>query len=177
MANTPIPTHDNPMMLSVNAHAHVQAHQTHFPSVPPSSQPANNTWTTTGQYTYVPIAPAAPSSYEKSHAKHARDGQHLLPMQEEEESYVPVFDGLASPSCGKKQRPSNYRPPQSIDKKSLVAVTGSLVGGAWEQNMASVRMRRELSGGQLDQFFRDQDGMEDDEFHLKEELRPRSMSF
>lgn len=98
-------------------------------------------------------------------------------MQEDEESFVPISDGMGSPSCGKKQRPSNYRPPQHVDKKSVVAITGSLVGGSWEQNSTSVRMRRELSGGALDQFFRDHDAMEDDDFDHKTELRPRSMSF
>ena len=106
--------------------------------------------------------------------------QHASPMQQEEESYfVPVSDGIASPSHGKRQRPSNYRPPQQVDKNSVVAATGSLVGGTWEQNGTSVRMRRELSGSQLDQFFRNHhDGMEvDDGCTRGAELRPRSMSF
>lgn len=184
MANTPIPAHDTPMMLGVNSHVQAHAPQT-FPTAPSSQQ----YWSTaTPEYhTYVPVsvAPAAsydqPEQQQQHHFKRDRDGQqqqHVTPMMQEQESYVPLSDGMGSPSHGKKQRPSNYRPPQHVDKKSVVAVTGSLVGGGWKQNGTTVRMRRELSGGQLDQFFRNaHDAMEDDDMLHRTELRPRSMSF
>jgi len=179
MANTPIPAHDNPIMFGVNTHAHVPSHaQTaHFSynSVPPTHQNQapnnNNSWETAQHVTYVPVATEASHDSSQHHVKRERDGHDL--MQEEQ---LPPADGMASPSSGKKQRPSNYRPPRSINKKSAVAVTGSLVGGGWEQSKTTVRMRRELSGGQLDQYFRDHDVMEDDDTH-RQELRPRSMSF
>ena len=165
-ANTPIPAHDSPMMLGVSTHAHVPAHaHTNFPSVPPQA----NVWPTTGY-----CIPVAPASYDESHhVKRVRDGQQLSSMQEDD-SYLPPVDGMASPSCGKKQRPSNYQPPRHVDKKSVVAATGSLVGGGWDQSTTMVRMRRELSGGQLDQFFRSHDDMEVEQDPI---TRPRSMSF
>ncbi len=185
MANTPIPAHDNPMMLGLNTHIQAHHHQPpHFSAAAPNQQQC---WSRPmPEYTFVPVAPVA-VPHDQSHqhqVKRERDGQHheqphALPMQQEEESYfVPVSDGISSPSHGKRRRPSNYRPPHQVDKTSVVAITGSLVGGSWEQNGTSVRMRRELSGSQLDQFFRNHDVMEvDDGCARGAELRPRSMSF
>jgi hypothetical protein len=168
MANTPIPAHDNPIMLGVNTHIPAHAQPPRFPAAPSHEQ----SWSTATrpEYTYFPVAPVAPSlPYDHTHhVKREREGH------QEQEYNIPVSDGIASPSNGKKQRPSNYRPPQQVDKKSVVAVTGSLVGGSWEQNGTTVRMRRELSGGQLDQFFRTHDSMEEDDCCR---ARPRSMSF
>jgi hypothetical protein len=60
-------------------------------------------------------------------------------------------------------------------KKSVVAVTGSLVvGGGWNACTTSVQMRRELSSGKLDQFFQN-DAMDDSLEPV--ESRRRSMSF
>lgn len=186
MANTPIPSpHNTPMMLGVNG-VHPHAHLPHAASAPhlPAIVPAANGWNAPGQCTYVPIAPPATSFNEtqpqQHHVKRIRDDEHahLTPMQDEQVSFVPTSDsdGMASPSSGKKQRPSNYRPPRTIDKKSVVAVTGTLVGGLGDQGKTTVRMRRELSGGQLDQFFRDHDAMEDVDMQSAY-VRPRSMSF
>lgn len=169
MANTPIPAHDNPMMFGVNTHAHMPPHaQATFPSVPLVQ---TNTWSATGPCAIVPVV-TTPCNSESHHVKRVRDGQQ--PMQEEE-YYLPPADGMASPSSGKKHRPSSYCPPRTVDKKSVLAATGSLVGGgAWGQSTTTVRMRRELSGGQLDQFFRTHDEMEEDADHNG---KPRSMSF
>lgn len=171
------------MMLGAH-HVPVRHHappaSTSFPSFPPPVS-QSNTWTAPDSCTYVPIAPPAQVSHNETlhHVKRERDVHApLSPMQQDEHaSFVPTADGMASPSRGKKQRPSNYRPPHNVNKKSVVAMTGSLVGGGWEQSKTSVRMRRELSGGQLDQFFREHDAeMEDDEMKSAV-LRPRSMSF
>ena len=113
----------------------------------------------------------ASSSYE--HEKRVRDG----PIQADFYRYQPApSDGMASPSSGKKPRRSNYNPPRQVDTKSVLFVTGSLVGGGREQSATTVRMRRELSGGQLDQFFGSHDDMEDSSVDAVESRR-RSMSF
>lgn len=185
MANTPISAHDNPIMLGVNSH--IPAHQPSqgLPCFPPVVAPSQQSWSSSvrQEFTFVPVAPVTrsfdQSQWQQQHVKRVRECQQqqqpVSYSMQEEESYIPVSDGMASPSHGKKQRQSNYRPPQQVDKKSVIAVTGSLVGGGWEQNRTTVRMRRELSGGQLDQFFRDHDAMEVDGTH-RAEMRPRSMS-
>jgi hypothetical protein len=77
----------------------------------------------------------------------------------------------------KKARSNNYRVPHSI-KPSLLTAMGTLAGGMSNRNglqgsvVASVPMRRRLSGGHLDQYIGGHDTTFDTDSN-----RPRSMSF
>lgn len=129
---------------------------------------------------------AVPPPYDQQ-VKRVRDHEHdeeswhqQQPMPTRHDSQQSNDCAMASPSSGKKQRPSTYQPPRHVDPKSLVAVTGSLVGGGWQQSTMSVKMRRELSGGQLDQFFRGNthdDDMDSDDGPSVGVVKIRSMSF
>lgn len=159
--NTHIPTHFiHTHSLLLGAQEATPPHYHHSPV------PQNEGWTTTlGQCSMVPIATSP--SYEQE--KRGRDGQ----QQQQHYHPPPCDDGIAPPSSGKKSRQNNYQPPRQV-KKSVVAVTGSLVGGGWNECTTSVQMRRELSSGKLDQFFHN-DAMDDS--LEPAESRRRSMSF
>jgi hypothetical protein len=151
--------YQNPVLLDMNSHGPTHHRTTQCHSPVPQNQSVS--------WTMVPVAMSP--SYE--HEKRVRDG----PIQAD--CYQPPpCDGTAPPSSGKKPRQSNYNPPRQVDTKSLLSVTGSLVGGGLEQSATTVRMRRELSGGQLDQFVGNHDNM-DDSSEDAVESRRRSMSF
>lgn len=129
----------------------------------------------------IPVSTVC-SSYDQQ-VKRERDHEHDEESTHQHQPTPTQHDShdcaMASPSSGKKQRPSTYQPPRQVDPKSLVAVTGSLVGGCLQQSTTSVKMRRELSGGQLDQFFRDNshDDMDSDDGPSVGVAKIRSMSF
>jgi hypothetical protein len=131
-----------------------------------------------GQCSTVPIATSP--SYEQE--KRVRDGPGTnhgsCYEQQQQDYYQPSCDdGIAPPSSGKKARQNNYQPPRHMNTKSVVAVTGSLVGGGWNAGTTTtVQMRRELSSGKLDQFFHN-DAMDDSLLVEPVESRRRSMSF
>jgi hypothetical protein len=160
--NAHTPAHSNPVLLGT--------HQGTPPQYHPSPVPQNQGWPTTlGQCPMVPIA-TSPSYAQEN--KRVRDGSSHA--QQQHYYQPPCDDGIASPSSGKKSRQNNYQPPRQVDTQSVVAVTGSLVGGGWNASTTTVQMRRELSSGKLDHFFHNDD-MDDSLEHV--ESRRRSMSF
>lgn len=72
---------------------------------------------------------------------------------------------------GKRSRGNAYRAPREV-KQTVTSVMGSLVGGAFQQSNGTVKMRRQLSSSQLDQFMTG-DKMEEDASPTRE----RAMSF
>jgi hypothetical protein len=74
---------------------------------------------------------------------------------------------------GKRSRGNAYRAPREV-KATLTSVMGSLVGGTSQQTTGTIRMRRQLSGSQLDQFMsQGEDKMDED----APAMRERAMSF
>ena len=88
-------------------------------------------------------------------------------LQPPDESAVPL-----EPATQKKSRPNNYRAAREV-KPSILTAMGSLVGGAQVGSNISVSHRRQLSGGQLEDFLGGHDNMDMD----VTDSRPRSMSF
>jgi hypothetical protein len=74
---------------------------------------------------------------------------------------------------GKRSRGNAYRAPREV-KATLTSVMGSLVGGTFQQTTGTVRMRRQLSGSQLDQFMSQGDDKMDEDAPA---TRERAMSF
>mmetsp|Transcript_41342 Transcript_41342/g.47005 ORF Transcript_41342/g.47005 Transcript_41342/m.47005 type:complete len:176 (+) Transcript_41342:129-656(+) len=74
---------------------------------------------------------------------------------------------------GKRSRRNTYRAPREI-KQTVTSVMGSLVGGTFEETTGLCRMRRQLSGSQLDQFINATDTMTKDDPVI---TRERAMSF
>jgi hypothetical protein len=73
----------------------------------------------------------------------------------------------------KRSRRNTYRAPREV-KPTVTSVLGSLVGGSSHENNATVKMRRQLSGSQLDQFMSSgDDKMDEDPVPIRE----RAMSF
>mmetsp|Transcript_22664 Transcript_22664/g.38533 ORF Transcript_22664/g.38533 Transcript_22664/m.38533 type:complete len:209 (-) Transcript_22664:190-816(-) len=81
---------------------------------------------------------------------------------------------LDDASRGKKCRSNAYRAPTRV-QETVTSALGTLVGGSAEQTQATVQMRRQLSGSQLDQFL-GMDRMDEDKV-LPSTDRIRSMSF
>ena len=74
---------------------------------------------------------------------------------------------------GKRSRGNTYRPPRDV-KQTVTSVMGSLVGGMSHQTLNAVKIRRQLSSSQLDQFMSHaDDSMDEDPLPIRE----RSMSF
>jgi hypothetical protein len=131
-----------------------------------------NTVQTTEASPYEQVLPSQQKRFRDDKAQvqeincHQREHyvSHSIPETQSEEE-------VSQSSAGKRSRHNDYRPPREI-KTSVVSVMGSLVGGGFVQSNTQVKIRRQLSGSHLDQFFTS-DAMDED----VPEHRERSMSF
>lgn len=109
--------------------------------------------------------------------------QNPRPFEVPLNDVAPKRDRIAGPQSpeedvpqqksGKRSRGNTYRAPREV-KQTVTSVMGSLVGGAFQQSNGTVKMRRQLSSSQLDQFMTSGgDKMDEDASPTRE----RAMSF
>eukprot|EP00545_Synedropsis_sp_CCMP1620_P010330 CAMPEP_0119016756 /NCGR_PEP_ID=MMETSP1176-20130426/14340_1 /TAXON_ID=265551 /ORGANISM="Synedropsis recta cf, Strain CCMP1620" /LENGTH=180 /DNA_ID=CAMNT_0006970283 /DNA_START=159 /DNA_END=701 /DNA_ORIENTATION=+ len=123
----------------------------------------------------VPITGVVPDG-SAEHQKRMRGGRRqsegALPTQPLVANVVADSDCVQQ-QHGKRSRGNAYRAPREV-KKTVNSVMGSLVGGPFQQATGTVRIRRQLSGSQLDQFMSQGDDKMDED---TPGTRERAMSF
>ena len=145
---------------------------------------------------YFPVGqssqPTTSVSQTAQHAtKHSRDGQvadvqnvspqtstsQYLQFPRSQPVQASTHESIQDERSSKRSRSNHYHAPTVVQPSVLTAM-GSLVGGTNSATPAmvigSVPLRRQLSGGALDQYIGAHDDMETD---TSEWTRPRSMSF
>ena len=118
---------------------------------------------------------------ETQTSKRGRDADqsHANPNPSNDALSVSVpsgFQAIEQNHSPKKLRPNNYVAPTTVPKTFTSAVGSLIKAGAnlgTQKSNTRVQLRRQLSGGQLDAFLGQDDGMDVD----NPDTRPRSMSF